>query len=197
MHAKDIMSTPAYTVHADAAVAEAVALLERRSITAAPVVDDRDVVVGLVSEVDVLRDRARAGAPSTRRVRDIMSGLPVTARPEADVADLAGVMVRRGAHTVPVVVEEHVVGVVSRCDFLRTLLPTDDAAQREAQHRLDAYADGRQRWPVSVHDSAATIVGEFYDEAERAAVVALVRTTPGVGTVSVQPGAGERGAPGG
>ncbi|MEV0135538.1 CBS domain-containing protein [Dactylosporangium sp. NPDC050688] len=197
MHAKDIMSTPAYTVHADAAVAEAVALLERRSITAAPVVDDRDVVVGLVSEVDVLRDRARAGAPSTRRVRDIMSGLPVTAWPEADVADLAGVMVRRGAHTVPVVVEEHVVGIVSRCDVLRTLLPTDDAAQREAQRRLDAYADGRQRWPVSVRDGAATIGGEFDDEAERAAVVALVRTTPGVGTVGVQPGAGGRGAPGG
>lgn len=189
MHAKDIMSTPAYTVHADAAVAEAVALLERRSITAAPVVDDRDVVVGLVSEVDVLRDRARAGAPSTRRVRDIMSGLPVTAWPEADVADLAAVMVRRGAHTVPVVVEEHVVGVVSRCDVLRTLLPTDDAAQREAQRRLDAYADGQQRWPVSVRAGAATVEGEFDDEAERAAVVALVRTTPGVGTVGVRPGA--------
>lgn len=188
MHAKDIMSTPAYTVHADAAVAEAVALLERRSITAAPVVDDRDMVVGLVSETDLLRDRARAGAPSARRVRDIMSGPPVAAWPEADVADLAGVMVRRGAHTVPVVIEEHVVGIVSRCDVLRTLLPTDDAAQREAQRRLDAYADGRRRWPVSVHDGAATVGGDFDDDAERTAVVALVRTTPGVGTVGVRPG---------
>ncbi|GGM68144.1 HPP family protein [Dactylosporangium sucinum] len=189
MHAKDIMSTPAYTVHADAPVSEAVTLLERRSITAAPVVDEHDLLVGLVSEVDLLKNQARTGAaPSAtaQRVRDVMSGLPVTAWPEADVADLADAMVRRAAHTVPVVVEEHVVGVVSRCDVLRTLLPTDDAAQREAQHRLDVYADGRRRWPVTVHEAAATIGGEFDDEAERSAVVALVRTTPGVTTLQVR-----------
>ncbi|WP_238012311.1 CBS domain-containing protein [Dactylosporangium sp. AC04546] len=189
MHAKDIMTTPAYTVHAEAPVSEAVALLERRSITAAPVVDEHDLLVGIVREVDLLRNQARAGAaadPSGQRVREVMSGLPVTAWPEADVADLADAMVRREAHTVPVVVEEHVVGVVSRCDVLRTLLPTDDAAQREAQHRLDVYADGRRRWPVTVHDATAAVDGEFDDQAEREAVVALVRTTPGVTTVQVR-----------
>lgn len=50
MHAKDIMSAPAYTVRADAPVAAAVDLLERQSITAVPVVDEGDVLVGLVTE---------------------------------------------------------------------------------------------------------------------------------------------------
>ncbi|MET7425903.1 CBS domain-containing protein [Dactylosporangium sp. NPDC005555] len=187
MHAKDIMSTPARTVRADAPVAAAVEPLERQSITAAPVVDERDVLVGLVSEGDLLRQEASGAATApdaaTRRVRDVMSGLPVMAWPDADVADLAAVMVRQDAHTVPVVVDHHVVGVVSRCDVLRTLLPTDDAAQREAQHRLDVYADGQRRWPVSVHDAVATVDGRFDDDTERAVVEALVRTTAGVTSV--------------
>ncbi|WP_432971404.1 CBS domain-containing protein [Dactylosporangium sp. CA-233914] len=131
MHAKDIMSTPAYTVRAGAPVGEAVALLERRSITEVPVVDDDGTLVGMLSERDLLRQAFSAAAP--RRVRDVMTGLPVTAWPDADVADLAAVMVQRDAHTIPIVTEEHVVGVVSRGDVLRTLLPTDEAAQR----RLD------------------------------------------------------------
>ncbi|GAB3829141.1 hypothetical protein GCM10027610_015340 [Dactylosporangium cerinum] len=50
MHAKDIMSTPAYTVHADGPVAAVVELLERQSITAVPVTDERGVLVGMVTE---------------------------------------------------------------------------------------------------------------------------------------------------
>ncbi|MGI5239794.1 CBS domain-containing protein [Dactylosporangium sp. CA-139066] len=188
MHAKDIMSAPAHTVRADAPVGEAVALLERWSITALPVTDDEGTLVGLISERDVLRPAASAGAP--RRVRDVMGGLPVSAWPDADLADLAAVMVQRDVHTVPVVTEEHVVGVVSRCDVLRTLLPTDDAAQREAQRRLDTYAAGRRRWPVSVHDGVATIGGSFDDDTELAVAEALVRTTAGVNAVRVTARAG-------
>jgi CBS domain-containing protein len=186
MHAKDIMSTPAYTVRADAPVAVAVELLERQSITAVPVVDESGALVGLVTEGDLLRrEPAAAGTDiGTRLVAEVMSGRPVTAWPDADVADLAASMVKYDAHTVPVVVDEHVIGVVSRCDVLRTLLPTDDAAQREAQHRLDVYADGQHRWSVHVHDTVATIDGRFDDDTERAVAEALVRTTAGVKAVA-------------
>ncbi|MEV0133306.1 CBS domain-containing protein [Dactylosporangium sp. NPDC050688] len=187
MHAKDIMSTPAHTVRADAPVAAAVELLERQSITAAPVVDDRDVLVGLVTERDLLRQAAAgsdtAPGAALRRVRDVMSGLPVSAWPDADVSDLAAVMVRQDAHTIPVVEDHHVVGVVSRCDVLRTLLPTDAAAQREAQHRLDVYANGQRRWRVTVDSAVATVDGGFDDDTERVVVEALVRTAAGVTSV--------------
>ncbi|WP_426512791.1 HPP family protein [Dactylosporangium sp. McL0621] len=190
MHAKDIMSTPVYTVRADAPVADAVALLERYSITAVPVVDDGGTLVGMVGERDVLRRAAsvsrRDGEPSF--VRDVMGGLPVTAWPTADVADLAAVMVQRDAHTVPIVNEEHVVGVVSRCDVLRTLVPCDAAAEQEAQRRLDNYAGGRRRWPVAVQDGVATIDGRFDDDRELAVAEALVRTTAGIAGVHVSAG---------
>jgi CBS domain-containing protein len=183
MHAKDIMSTPARTVAAGAPVGDAVALLERWSITALPVVDDAGTLVGLISERDVLRHAASGGVP--RLVGEVMSGVPVSAWPEADLADVTAVMVQQDIHTVPVVTEERVVGVVSRCDVLRTLLPTDDSAQREAQRRLDTYADGRGRWPVRVEHGVATIAGAFDDDTELAVAEALVRTTAGVDAVRV------------
>ncbi|MEU7875405.1 CBS domain-containing protein [Dactylosporangium sp. NPDC049140] len=134
MRVKDIMSSPACTVRADAPLGDAVALLEERSITAAPVVDDDGMLVGMVSELDLLRQRlARTRlAAGPLRVREAMSGLPMAAWPEAHVAAVAQAMVEHGAHTVPVVVDEHVIGVVSRCDVLRTLLPTAASAQRDA-----------------------------------------------------------------
>ena len=62
MHAKDIMTAPAHTVRADAPLQDAVALLEQQSITAEPVVDERGVLVGLISELDVLRQQTAAPA---------------------------------------------------------------------------------------------------------------------------------------
>ncbi|MFG2041870.1 HPP family protein [Dactylosporangium sp. NPDC048998] len=188
MHVKDIMTFPAQTVRADAPLGDAVTLLEDRSYTAVPVVDDSGALVGMISEVDVLRRRLSGSAPREAgggRVREAMSGLPLSAWPDADVIDVADAMVNRDAHTVPVVVEEHVVGVVSRCDVLRTVLPTERAAQREAQRRVDVYADGRHHWPVTVRDTVATVEGTFDDDTERAVVEALVRTTMGIDTVRV------------
>ncbi|MFB9445860.1 CBS domain-containing protein [Dactylosporangium vinaceum] len=187
MHAQDIMSTPARTVRADAPLADAIELLQHFAITALPVVDDRDTLVGMLGERDLLRQAAVVTAQATgpRLVRDVMTGLPVVAWPEAEVGDLAAVMVQQDAHTIPVVADGRVIGVVSRCDVLRTLLPTDEAARRDAQRRLDAYADGRQRWPVTVDAGIAIIEGEFDDDTELAVAEALVRSTPGIAAVRV------------
>ncbi|MEV4135245.1 signal transduction protein, partial [Dactylosporangium sp. NPDC049742] len=89
--------------------------------------------------------------------------------------------------------EEHVIGIVSRCDVLRTILPTDDSAQREAQRRLDSYAGGRHRWSVAVHDATATVDGSFDNDMELAVATALVRTTQGVNEVRVSAQSGPHG----
>ncbi|WP_281179538.1 CBS domain-containing protein [Dactylosporangium aurantiacum] len=184
------MTAPVHTVRADAPLDDAVALLEQKSITTLPVVDEQDALVGLISELDLLRQQKAGAAPRGRgspapRIGEVMSSRPLVAWPDADVATIATAMVEQGVHSVPVVVEEHVVGIVSRCDVLRTILPTDWSAQREAQRRLDSYAGGRHRWPVAVHDATATVDGSFDDDTERSVAEALVRTTVGVDQVRV------------
>ncbi|MER7281891.1 CBS domain-containing protein [Dactylosporangium sp. NPDC000244] len=133
--AAEIMTAPAWTIGCDASLDDALALLERLSITTMPVVDERQALVGLISDMDLLRERtgglravARGCAPAVvrpgacRRVAEVMSGLPLVAAPGTTVAEVAAIMLQQGLRTVPVVAGDRVVGVVSRGDVLATLL---------------------------------------------------------------------------
>lgn len=78
-------------------------------------------------------------------------------------------------------------GIVSRRDTLRAMVRSDDMLTAEAQHRLDAYADGQRRWTAAVEGGVARITGDFDDDTEPAVVVVLARTVPGVATVDLVP----------
>jgi CBS domain-containing protein len=196
MRVRDIMSRPVFTVQPTDPVEGAGALLADRGITAAPVVDDRNRLVGMVSEGDLLRDRVpedptahlRATPKPSHRPRivaEVMSRDVVTAWPLEDVADVARTMLDRDVRSVPVVDGGHVVGIVSRRDLLRSVLRTDDVLAHEVQQRLDAYAGGTPRWTATVTDGVARVDGTLDDEAERRVVEILARTVPGVAAVEV------------
>lgn len=53
--AKEIMTTPVITVTADTPLKKAAEILDENSFSGMPVVDDEDVVVGIISETDMLR----------------------------------------------------------------------------------------------------------------------------------------------
>jgi CBS domain-containing protein len=55
-------------------------------------------------------------------VADAMTSNPVTVRSEAGVEELAGLMIDKKFHTLPVVDEGKLVGVVGKVDILRTLM---------------------------------------------------------------------------
>ncbi len=48
---------------------------------------------------------------------------PVTVRPNTSIEQIAALMVDDNFHTLPVVDEEKLVGIVGKEDLLRTLLP--------------------------------------------------------------------------
>lgn len=198
MRARDVMSRPVYTVGTTDTIEYAAALLADRKITAAPVLDGAGRLVGMVSEGDLLRHRvphdptahARRGylqetGGRPRLVRDVMSATPVTSWPEADLAEIAALMLGHDVRSVPIVDNDRVVGIVSRRDILRTVVRTDDVLRDEVQHRLDEYADGAPRWTVTVVDGVATIDGIFIDESEQTVVTVIARTVPGVAGVRV------------
>lgn len=193
MRAHDIMSRPVYSVRTTDTVEAAAALLTDRKITAAPVIDEAGELVGMVSEGDLLWHRVpedptahiRRGVSDDlgerpRVVGDVMSGSPVTTWPEADVADIARLMLHHDIRSVPVVDHGDLVGIVSRRDILRTVVRGDNMLEREIQHRLDEYAGGERRWTATVTDGLATVDGRFDDEVEREIVSVLARTVPGV-----------------
>ncbi len=101
--------------------AVAAALLQENRVTALPVVDADDHLVGVVSEADLLPDRltgSRTAGPST--VGAAMSTDTITVRDTTPLGDLERAVVARGLRLVPVVdADDRVVGVVSRADLLR------------------------------------------------------------------------------
>lgn len=198
MRARDIMTCPVYTVRPDTSIEQAAALLAEHGFAAAPVVDDERVLVGIVSEADLIRYRVPADptahlwreaaeehAARPHLVSDVMTHTVLTAYPDTDVADIAHQMLEQSVRSIPVLDQSEVVGIVSRRDILRTVIRTDDVVASEVQRRLDQYAVGRRRWTATVEDGVVKVSGNFEDEVERQVIAALSRTVPGVTEVRV------------
>ena len=64
---KDVMTSNVVAVREYAEYKEIVTVMRRRHVSAFPVVDDHDRVVGVVSEADLLLKEAYADRPAGRR----------------------------------------------------------------------------------------------------------------------------------
>jgi CBS domain-containing protein len=199
MKANDIMTRDVVTVRADTPVREAVALVTEHRITSMPVLDDDSYVIGIVSELDLLRDRMphdprahlwqhgddRPDPAGT--VRDVMTDTVICLPENADSADLAEVLADNNVRAVPIIRGADLVGIVSRRDVLRTLLRDDTAICADVRERLDAYAGEAERWHVEVEDGVVTVRGSFDDERQQQTVSALLSTVAGVVRGHVHP----------
>jgi CBS domain-containing protein len=189
MLVRDVMTTPAVAIRLDATVKEITRTLEAHAITALPVVDDAGVVVGIVSEGDVLDgtlDRSDHGdggrrAPLPRppfltRAADLMSTDVVTVSPDTDLGEATELMARRTVKSLPVVRTGVVVGMVSRCDIVAALTRSDaDVAQEVASLRDEL----GHAWEFEVADGVVRLRATR-DVPGRRAVQTLVSTVPGV-----------------
>lgn len=188
------MTRSVVTVHADTSVQRAAALLTERGISSLPVLDEDDHVIGIVSEIDLLRNRMAHDPRShmrtesderldpARLVGDVMTATVVCMPPFADAADLVELMLDNNVRAVPIVDGVHLVGIVGRRDLLSTLLRNDAVICNEVALRLNEYAgdSDSDRWSVAVEDGVVTVRGAFDDERQRDVVTVLARTVPGV-----------------
>lgn len=136
-----IMTTKVVTATPETSVAEIAGLLLEHKISAVPVIDGEQGVVGIVSEGDLL-GRPPAGSPrgwwlrlfrentacleeiATARhlkARDVMTSPVVTVGEETPIDILATLMRRRRVKRLPIVHDNRLVGIVSRTDVLDAL----------------------------------------------------------------------------
>jgi CBS domain-containing protein len=197
MHVTDVMHRPVATVRPDDTIEQAATVLTKEQITAAPVVDALGGLVGMVSESDLLlREVPPSGAVRTEPssmarpengpvlVADVMTEDVVTLPATSEVGDVAEAMLFYDVRSIPILGDEaQLVGIVSRRDLLRSMVPTSDNARVEVQHRLDEYAGGVRRWTAMVANEHASIIGPFDDATEQRVARALALTVPGVSEV--------------
>lgn len=120
MEASDIMTKDVIAVAPDLLVTEAADLLLRYRIHGAPVVDEADQLVGMVSFMDLA---ARGG----KRVRDVMAADPVYASEDTPVDEVAAMMLDQMVRRVPIVRGGRVVGIVSASDIIKVFLNLHEA----------------------------------------------------------------------
>ena len=193
MHVVDVMTRPVLTVRADDHVEQAAALLANNNVTAAPVLNHLDELVGIVSEGDLLRARVvrvpdpahpDGPGPTASLVSDVMTREVVALPVEADLSAVADAILTHHVHSVPIVDAAEVVGIICRHDLLRLYVRTDDRVQWDVQHRLDQYAGDERLWTVTVHNGSVEVGGSYMDDVERKVVETLARTVPGVNAVN-------------
>nr|WP_063792039.1 CBS domain-containing protein [Nonomuraea pusilla] len=175
MLVREVMTSPAVTVRRTDTVRRAIRVLHGHDITAAPVLDDSGRLVGVVSEMDLLRDefepdpRATAippsggGAPPPHRVEEVMTAGVVTVTGTTDVTVAIDLMVGRRIKSLPVVDGGGaVVGVVSRRDLMAMLARPDEELRGEVVEALREQYPGGPVWEVAVRDGVAELTGAFH-----------------------------------
>lgn len=119
--AGEIMSAPVHAVSPDDTVGNVAALLRSKGISGVPVIDAAGVLLGLVSEFDLL---AKTGSTAA----DVMTANVISVTAGTPIADVRHLLVDRRIRRVPVVVHGELVGIVSRGDVV-ALLATEWVCQ--------------------------------------------------------------------
>lgn len=191
----EVMTSTPVTVHSTTSVKDALALLDRRSITMLPVVADDETLVGVLSEADLLVGRVLPDVRATliphthdrpdgsrATVGSVMTSLVLTVSRETDVSEVTKVMTATGVKSLPVLdAERKVVGVISRRDIVRTMARPDAEIEREL---AALFRSLELDWQVEVDEGQVRVTGPS-EARDRSLALSAVSTVAGVVHVNI------------
>ncbi|ALU97863.1 inosine-5'-monophosphate dehydrogenase [Streptomyces globisporus C-1027] len=201
----ELMTREVVSVRGDALFKEIAQVLSQHRVTAVPVVDGGNRVIGVVSEGDLLRKTAeqvaepgnlptppgveaweRAKAEGTR-AEELMSAPAVCAGLDWTMAEAARLMEVQGVKRLVVIDdEERLVGIVSRHDLLGVFLRRDDDIRREIVEDVlgDTLSLAPASLTVDVRDGQVDLAGKLPFRGMIRAVERMCATVDGVVSVS-------------
>jgi CBS domain-containing protein len=177
---EDVMTTRVVWVRKDATFKEMAARLREYRVSAFPVLDDDDRVVGVVSEADMLTKEALEGGYDgmpgmitgmlRRREQekargitaaDLMTSPAVTVAPGETLAHAARLMHTRRIKRLPVVNGDgRLVGIISRADVLAVFDRSDEEIRDEIRGTmLNEFLVDPAAFTVTVKDGVVTLAG--------------------------------------
>jgi CBS-domain-containing membrane protein len=195
---RDVMSTTVVVVCRNATYKDVVEAMDHWNVSALPVVESDNRVVGVISEADLLpkqelRDSdpprleallraSELGKASAVTVADLMTAPAICIRPEVTLAAAARLMGTRRVKRLPVVDgDDRLVGVISRCDVLKGFLRSDASIQQEVRHEVvSALFPNEPSLEVSVVRGVVTVTGHLRDTSLVSTALRLVHAVEGV-----------------
>ncbi|WNV03909.1 CBS domain-containing protein [Candidatus Methylospira mobilis] len=174
MKAKDVMVRDVVTVKSNCEAADAIKLLVEHDISALPVVDEKGVVIGVISEADFIHREEigtdkhhpwwlEALTPAStlagefaksygRHVSEIMSTRVISALEDTPLDEIATLLEKYRIKRVPILGNDgKLAGIVSRSNLIQALASspprTNTSAASDRQIRLELLDRlGRQPW---------------------------------------------------
>ncbi len=119
MNARDVMNTPVVAASPAASVREVATYMLLGGFSGLPVLDEDGSVMGILTELDIIRV-LRAGKPvDTTHVSEAMTRDVIAVEPSTPVDQVMRVLDASHIQRVPVLENGRIVGVVSRPDIIR------------------------------------------------------------------------------
>ena len=154
--AKDIMTKNVTTVGAATTIEELARILMEHKISGAPVVDDNENLIGIVTENDLISRDKRLHIPTVMRlfdafivlqsqskvekeikrmtaitVNDIYIKEAITVTEGTPVQDIATIMSEKKVHLIPVVEgknEKKIIGIIGKIDLIKGIIRPSESA---------------------------------------------------------------------
>ena len=145
--AKDIMAENVITVSPDTEIIQAAQLLIQKNINGTPVINKKGEIVGIICQSDLIAQQKNLPLPSLFRlldgfipltspkklekevrkiaaitVADAMTSDVVSVTPDTSIGEIADLMVGKNYHSIPVVDDGKLVGIIGKEDILQTIL---------------------------------------------------------------------------
>ncbi len=205
---KDVMTTRVVAVREDTRFKDIAALLTEYRVSAFPVLDEQGIVIGVVSEADLLSKEALVAAIGAQVGRlsqvngtphheefakaaavtaaDLMTKPPVVVTPDEPVTYAARLMYHGRVKRLPVVGERgELVGIVSRSDVLSVYSRPDEEIRREVVENviLSGFFADPDRFTVTVSSGIVTLEGQPETTARGQEIVAETWHVEGVVSV--------------
>jgi CBS-domain-containing membrane protein len=205
---KDVMTTRVVAVRKDAKFKDMAALLTEHRVSAFPVLDEEDKVIGVVSEADLLSKEALVAGVGIQAARlgrvsgspyhdefakaaavtaaELMTKPPIVVTPDEFVTSAARLMYHGRVKRLPVVgVNGQLVGIVSRADVLSVYNRPDEEIRREIIENviLNEFFADPDRFGVTVSSGVITLEGRPETAAKGRDIVAAAWHVEGVVSV--------------
>jgi predicted transcriptional regulator len=122
LNASDVMVRPVVSAKKNASARDVALQLLTGLYSGMPVTDEEGNVIGVITELDLLHAVLEGKELVRITAGDIMAKDPVTADVNTSLSDIVKLMKDKNIIRLPITEQGKLVGVVARCDILKSLI---------------------------------------------------------------------------